>query len=210
MRERIRNECASGSWDEFSKALSSTAAGNNGNLGTSLSRAGISWGWLKTWLSRSCAYFLLESWKGLRITLSCAREIFKACLEILWQAECHYSILLQNWLKIRKRYLWISFGHWKGVNCRLFKMSNFWRRFVFCWGLKPCGLNSPMLFFLSLQSFWSLNISLESCSVHVNKAVISNLTQCPAFSPTCVVKATSSLILPNIRLSEWKEIIKTV
>uniref|UniRef100_A0A8V1A773 Xylulose kinase n=1 Tax=Gallus gallus TaxID=9031 RepID=A0A8V1A773_CHICK len=33
MRERIRNECASGSWDEFSKALSSTVAGNNGNLG---------------------------------------------------------------------------------------------------------------------------------------------------------------------------------
>lgn len=42
MRERIRNECASGSWDEFSKALSSTVAGNNGNLGMSLSRAGIS------------------------------------------------------------------------------------------------------------------------------------------------------------------------
>uniref|UniRef100_A0A8C3KHA2 Xylulose kinase n=1 Tax=Calidris pygmaea TaxID=425635 RepID=A0A8C3KHA2_9CHAR len=33
MRERIRDDCASGSWDEFSKALSSTAAGNNGNLG---------------------------------------------------------------------------------------------------------------------------------------------------------------------------------
>ncbi|XP_014112199.1 PREDICTED: xylulose kinase isoform X2 [Pseudopodoces humilis] len=33
MRERIRDECASGSWDEFSKALSSTAAGNSGNLG---------------------------------------------------------------------------------------------------------------------------------------------------------------------------------
>ncbi|XP_064906463.1 xylulose kinase isoform X2 [Columba livia] len=33
MRERIRDDCASGSWDEFSKALSSTVAGNNGNLG---------------------------------------------------------------------------------------------------------------------------------------------------------------------------------
>ncbi|NWW35360.1 XYLB kinase, partial [Panurus biarmicus] len=33
MRERIRNDCASGSWDEFSKALSSTVAGNSGNLG---------------------------------------------------------------------------------------------------------------------------------------------------------------------------------
>ncbi|KAJ7408201.1 Xylulose kinase [Willisornis vidua] len=33
MRERIRNDCASGSWDEFAKALSSTVAGNNGNLG---------------------------------------------------------------------------------------------------------------------------------------------------------------------------------
>ncbi|NXV82796.1 XYLB kinase, partial [Atlantisia rogersi] len=33
MRERIRDHCASGSWDEFSKALSSTVAGNNGNLG---------------------------------------------------------------------------------------------------------------------------------------------------------------------------------
>uniref|UniRef100_A0A8C3U1K0 Xylulose kinase n=1 Tax=Catharus ustulatus TaxID=91951 RepID=A0A8C3U1K0_CATUS len=33
MRERIRDDCASGSWDEFSKALSSTAAGNSGNLG---------------------------------------------------------------------------------------------------------------------------------------------------------------------------------
>ncbi|XP_030085509.2 xylulose kinase isoform X5 [Serinus canaria] len=32
MRERIRDECASGSWDEFSKALSSTVAGNSGNL----------------------------------------------------------------------------------------------------------------------------------------------------------------------------------
>ncbi|KAM4906631.1 xylulose kinase [Sylvia borin] len=33
MRERIRDDCASGSWDEFSKALSSTVAGNSGNLG---------------------------------------------------------------------------------------------------------------------------------------------------------------------------------
>nr|XP_033787587.1 xylulose kinase isoform X1 [Geotrypetes seraphini]XP_033787588.1 xylulose kinase isoform X1 [Geotrypetes seraphini] len=33
MRERIRDECASGSWDEFSKALRSTPIGNNGNLG---------------------------------------------------------------------------------------------------------------------------------------------------------------------------------
>uniref|UniRef100_A0A672U9R3 Xylulose kinase n=1 Tax=Strigops habroptila TaxID=2489341 RepID=A0A672U9R3_STRHB len=33
MRERVRDDCASGSWDEFSKALSSTVAGNNGNLG---------------------------------------------------------------------------------------------------------------------------------------------------------------------------------
>ncbi|XP_074725388.1 xylulose kinase isoform X4 [Strix uralensis] len=33
MRERIRDDCASGSWDEFSKALSSTVAGNDGNLG---------------------------------------------------------------------------------------------------------------------------------------------------------------------------------
>ncbi|XP_051624259.1 xylulose kinase isoform X2 [Manacus candei] len=33
MRERIRDDCASGSWNEFSKALSSTVAGNNGNLG---------------------------------------------------------------------------------------------------------------------------------------------------------------------------------
>ncbi|XP_071590757.1 xylulose kinase isoform X3 [Heliangelus exortis] len=33
MREKIRDDCSSGSWDEFSKALSSTAAGNNGNLG---------------------------------------------------------------------------------------------------------------------------------------------------------------------------------
>ncbi|PKU34978.1 xylulose hypothetical protein [Limosa lapponica baueri] len=41
MRERIRDDCASGSWDEFSKALSSTAAGNNGNLGMSFSRAGF-------------------------------------------------------------------------------------------------------------------------------------------------------------------------
>lgn len=39
MRERIRDDCASGSWDEFSKALSCTVAGNNGNLGMSLSRA---------------------------------------------------------------------------------------------------------------------------------------------------------------------------
>ncbi|NWJ04069.1 XYLB kinase, partial [Crypturellus undulatus] len=33
MRERIRDDCAAGSWDEFSKALTSTVAGNNGNLG---------------------------------------------------------------------------------------------------------------------------------------------------------------------------------
>ncbi|XP_069503831.1 xylulose kinase isoform X2 [Ambystoma mexicanum] len=33
MRERIRDECALGSWDEFSKALRTTCAGNNGNLG---------------------------------------------------------------------------------------------------------------------------------------------------------------------------------
>lgn len=39
MRERIRDDCASGSWDDFSKALSSTAAGNNGNLGMRLSKA---------------------------------------------------------------------------------------------------------------------------------------------------------------------------
>lgn len=108
MRERIRNECASGSWDEFSKALSSTVAGNNGNLGMSLGRTGISWVWLKTWLSRSCAYFLLESWERLRIKLSCVREIFNVYSEILWQAECpecHYSILLQNWLNKKKIFM---------------------------------------------------------------------------------------------------------
>uniref|UniRef100_A0A8C8SP18 Xylulose kinase n=1 Tax=Pelusios castaneus TaxID=367368 RepID=A0A8C8SP18_9SAUR len=33
MRERIRDDCASGSWDEFSKALKCTVVGNNGNLG---------------------------------------------------------------------------------------------------------------------------------------------------------------------------------
>ncbi|XP_029444278.1 xylulose kinase isoform X2 [Rhinatrema bivittatum] len=33
MRERIRDDCASGSWEEFSKALRSTPIGNNGNLG---------------------------------------------------------------------------------------------------------------------------------------------------------------------------------
>ncbi|XP_067398864.1 xylulose kinase isoform X3 [Emydura macquarii macquarii] len=33
MRERIRDDCASGSWDEFSKALKCTIVGNNGNLG---------------------------------------------------------------------------------------------------------------------------------------------------------------------------------
>ncbi|XP_067291264.1 xylulose kinase isoform X2 [Pseudorasbora parva] len=32
-RERIRNECAGGSWERFSSALSSTPMGNNGNLG---------------------------------------------------------------------------------------------------------------------------------------------------------------------------------
>ncbi|XP_037747070.1 xylulose kinase isoform X2 [Chelonia mydas] len=33
IRERIRDDCASGSWDEFSKALKYTVVGNNGNLG---------------------------------------------------------------------------------------------------------------------------------------------------------------------------------
>uniref|UniRef100_A0A8D0LC00 Xylulose kinase n=1 Tax=Sphenodon punctatus TaxID=8508 RepID=A0A8D0LC00_SPHPU len=33
MREKIRDDFASGSWDEFSKALTSTAIGNYGNLG---------------------------------------------------------------------------------------------------------------------------------------------------------------------------------
>nr|XP_048693487.1 xylulose kinase isoform X4 [Caretta caretta] len=33
IRERIRDDCASGSWDEFSKALKCTVVGNNGNLG---------------------------------------------------------------------------------------------------------------------------------------------------------------------------------
>ncbi|XP_051538537.1 xylulose kinase [Myxocyprinus asiaticus] len=32
-RERIRNECAGGSWDSFSSALRSTPMGNNGNIG---------------------------------------------------------------------------------------------------------------------------------------------------------------------------------
>ncbi|XP_067234080.1 xylulose kinase [Chanodichthys erythropterus] len=32
-RERIRNECAGGSWERFSSALRSTPMGNNGNLG---------------------------------------------------------------------------------------------------------------------------------------------------------------------------------
>lgn len=59
MRERIRDDCASGSWDEFSKALSSTVAGNNGNLGMSLSRAGSSRVCLDTWFCGTCTYFLL-------------------------------------------------------------------------------------------------------------------------------------------------------
>ncbi|XP_061443638.1 xylulose kinase isoform X3 [Rhineura floridana] len=33
MREKIRDELASGSWEEFSKALTSTAVGNDGNVG---------------------------------------------------------------------------------------------------------------------------------------------------------------------------------
>ncbi|XP_030405883.1 xylulose kinase isoform X5 [Gopherus evgoodei] len=33
IRERIRDDCASGSWDEFSKALKCTVIGNDGNLG---------------------------------------------------------------------------------------------------------------------------------------------------------------------------------
>ncbi|XP_063003489.1 xylulose kinase [Elgaria multicarinata webbii] len=33
MRERIRDELSSGSWEEFSKALASTAVGNDGNVG---------------------------------------------------------------------------------------------------------------------------------------------------------------------------------
>nr|XP_032634443.1 xylulose kinase isoform X6 [Chelonoidis abingdonii] len=33
IRERIRDDCASGSWDEFSKALKCTVVGNDGNLG---------------------------------------------------------------------------------------------------------------------------------------------------------------------------------
>ncbi|GAA6067263.1 xylulose kinase isoform X1, partial [Tachysurus ichikawai] len=32
-RERIRNECARGSWEDFSNALRSTPMGNNGNIG---------------------------------------------------------------------------------------------------------------------------------------------------------------------------------
>ena len=37
MREKIRDESASGSWSEFSKALQSTEMGNGGNLGRLLS-----------------------------------------------------------------------------------------------------------------------------------------------------------------------------
>ncbi|XP_007909843.1 xylulose kinase-like [Callorhinchus milii] len=33
-RERIRDECANGSWDEFSKALKETTPGNSGYIGT--------------------------------------------------------------------------------------------------------------------------------------------------------------------------------
>ncbi|XP_078520473.1 xylulose kinase [Lissotriton helveticus] len=33
MREKIRDDCAAGSWDEFSKALRATCSGNKGNLG---------------------------------------------------------------------------------------------------------------------------------------------------------------------------------
>lgn len=33
MREKVRDESASGSWSEFSKALQSTEMGNGGNLG---------------------------------------------------------------------------------------------------------------------------------------------------------------------------------
>lgn len=33
MREKIRDESASCSWNKFSKALQSTEMGNNGNLG---------------------------------------------------------------------------------------------------------------------------------------------------------------------------------
>ncbi|KAM4689628.1 xylulose kinase [Discoglossus pictus] len=33
MREKIRDDCSSGSWEDFSKTLRSSAPGNNGNLG---------------------------------------------------------------------------------------------------------------------------------------------------------------------------------
>ncbi|MEE6467355.1 hypothetical protein FKM82_007210 [Ascaphus truei] len=33
MREKIRDDCSSGSWDDFCKALRSTSPGNNGNIG---------------------------------------------------------------------------------------------------------------------------------------------------------------------------------
>lgn len=61
MREKIRDDCASGSWDEFSKALSSTAAGNSGNLGMNFSRAGTLRVCLDTHCSRCCTCFLLGS-----------------------------------------------------------------------------------------------------------------------------------------------------
>ena len=47
MREKIRDESASGSWSEFSKALQSTEMGNGGNLGRLLRgpvRGTAAWG----------------------------------------------------------------------------------------------------------------------------------------------------------------------
>lgn len=45
MREKIRDELASGSWKEFSKVLSSTAVGNDGNMGQYLGRKRLVKGW---------------------------------------------------------------------------------------------------------------------------------------------------------------------
>lgn len=41
MREKIRDELASSSWSEFSKALQSTEMGNCGNLGRLFGDAGV-------------------------------------------------------------------------------------------------------------------------------------------------------------------------
>ena len=55
-REKIRDESASGSWSEFSKALQSTEMGNGGNLGRLLSgpvREQLPGGWGRTGPGRS-------------------------------------------------------------------------------------------------------------------------------------------------------------